>query len=153
MRHLYSAIRALRTESDRWYIDARAQKTSRFLSASLMVEVKGKAAPRIDTPSDGTGVAANRTTYIAGVAFSGNQGISEVDVSTDAGQTWQQATLKRPLSALTWVLWELAWQPKLGDYIIVVRAVDLAGNVQEPHEDPPFPNGSSGYHSLGVTAV
>jgi DMSO/TMAO reductase YedYZ molybdopterin-dependent catalytic subunit len=61
---------------------------------------------RIDTPSDGTGVSANRTTYIAGVAFSGNQGISEVDVSTDAGQTWQQATLKRALSALTWVLWE-----------------------------------------------
>jgi hypothetical protein len=57
------------------------------------------------------------------------------------------------VSALTWVLWKLAWQPKLGDYIIVVRAVDLTGNVQDPHEDPPSPNGSSGYHSFGVTAV
>src|SRR5260370_13105712 len=49
---------------------------------------------RIDTPLDGTSVAANRITYIAGVAFSGNKGISEVDVSTDSGQTWQRATLK-----------------------------------------------------------
>src|SRR5205823_9599062 len=57
---------------------------------------------RINTPLTGTAVTANRTTYIAGVAFSGNKGISEVDVSTDAGQTWQRATLKQPLSSLTW---------------------------------------------------
>jgi DMSO/TMAO reductase YedYZ molybdopterin-dependent catalytic subunit len=64
---------------------------------------------RIDTPLTGSSLAANRPTYIAGVAFSGNKGISEVDVSTDSGQSWQRATLKRPLSDLTWVLWELDW--------------------------------------------
>lgn len=106
---------------------------------------------RIDTPLDGSTVAANRTTYIAGVAFSGEQGISEVDVSTDSGQTWQRATLKQPLSSLTWVLWELAWQPKAGNAVLVVRAIDLEGNVQDPNEDPPLPNGSSGYHSIEVS--
>lgn len=109
---------------------------------------------RIDTPADGSTLAANRTTYIAGIAFSGNKGISAVDVSTDAGQSWQRATLKRPLSALTWVIWELAWQPKagVGSYLIIVRAIDLEGNVQDPHEETPFPKGSSGYHSISVTA-
>ncbi len=104
---------------------------------------------RIDTPLTGSSIKVNQTTYIAGVAFSGNKGISEVDVSTDAGQTWQQAILKQPLSGLTWVLWELAWQPpKDGSYTIVVRAIDLDGNVQDPNEEPPLPNGSSGYHSI-----
>lgn len=104
---------------------------------------------RIDTPLTGSTVTTNRTTYIAGVAFSGNRGISEVDVSTDAGQTWQRATLKQPLSALTWVLWELAWQPpKAGSYTVIARAIDLEGNVQVPNEEPPLPNGSSGYHSI-----
>jgi len=105
---------------------------------------------RIDTPLDGTSVAANRITYIAGVAFSGNKGISEVDVSTDSGQTWQRATLKQPQSDLTWVLWELAWQPKAGSYGVIVRAIDLEGNVQDPTEEAPLPNGSSGYHSISV---
>jgi len=106
---------------------------------------------RIDTPLDGSTVTANRTTYIAGVAFSGNKGISEVDVSTDSAQSWQRATLKQPLSGLTWVLWELAWQPpQAGTYIVTARAIDLDGNVQDPTEEPPLPNGSSGYHSITV---
>ncbi len=105
---------------------------------------------RIDTPLDGSTVAANRTTSVAGVAFSGEQGISEVDVSTDGGQTWQRATLKRPLSGLAWVLWELAWKPKAGNPVLVVRAIDLEGNVQDPNEEPPLPDGSSGYHSIAV---
>ncbi len=107
---------------------------------------------RIDTPLTGSNARANSTTYIGGVAFSGNRGISEVDVSLDAGQTWQRATLKRPLSGLTWVLWELAWRPhQPGDYTIVARAIDLEGNVQDPNEEPPLPNGSTGYHSIDLT--
>jgi DMSO/TMAO reductase YedYZ molybdopterin-dependent catalytic subunit len=107
---------------------------------------------RIDTPLIGSTVAANKQTYIAGVAFSGNKGISEVDVSLDAGQTWQRATLKRPLSELTWVLWELPWQPTPGTYTIMARAIDLEGNVQDPNVEPPLPDGSSGYHTIQVTA-
>jgi DMSO/TMAO reductase YedYZ molybdopterin-dependent catalytic subunit len=108
---------------------------------------------RIDTPLDSAKLAANRPTYIAGVAFSGNQGISEVDVSFDGGQTWHVATLKRPLSMLTWVLWELPWQPKAGTHTITVRAIDLQGNVQNPIPASPAPNGSSGYHTLTVTVA
>lgn len=108
---------------------------------------------RIDTPLDGSIVAASRTTSVAGAAFSGENGISEVDVSTDGGQTWQRATLKQPLSGLTWVLWELAWQPKAGNAVLVVRAIDLEGNVQDPHEEPPLPDGASGYHSIAVNVT
>ncbi len=106
---------------------------------------------RIDTPLDGTTISAHGVNYVAGVAFSGNQGISEVDVSLDGGHTWQHATLKQPLSPLTWVLWELPWQPKAGNYIVAVRAVDLAGNVQDPTQASPLPIGSSGYHSISIT--
>ncbi len=115
-------------------------------------EAPVRLTSRIDTPLDGSAVAANRITYIAGVAFSGNKGISEVDVSTDMGKTWQRATLKKPLSGLTWVLWELPWKPAPGSYVVTVRAIDLEGNVQDPNEAPPLPNGSSGYHSITVSA-
>src|SRR6266700_7428083 len=108
---------------------------------------------RIDTPLIGRSIPVNKTAYVAGVAFSGNKGISEVDVSTDGGNTWQRATLKQPLSALTWVLWELEWQPKPGNYLVTARAIDLEGNVQSPIEEPPLPDGSSGYHTVTVTAA
>jgi DMSO/TMAO reductase YedYZ molybdopterin-dependent catalytic subunit len=106
---------------------------------------------RIDTPLDGSTISSHNTNYIAGVAFDGNRGISEVDVSLDGGHTWQITTLKRPLSQLTWVLWELPWQPRPGNYIITVRAIDLAGNVQNPVEESTLPDGASGYHSIAVT--
>lgn len=104
---------------------------------------------RIDTPLDGSNVPINRTTYIAGVAFSGDKGISEVDVSLDSGQTWRRAVLKRPSSDFTWVIWEYAWTPTTSaNIIITVRAIDLEGNVQDPTIAPPLPIGSSGYHSI-----
>ncbi len=106
---------------------------------------------RIDTPLTGATLTANKTTYIAGVAFSGNKGISEVDVSFDNGKTWNKTTLKRPLSALTWVLWELSWQPPVGTYTAIVRAIDAQGNVQDPNIAPPLPDGSTGYHTIELT--
>ena len=105
---------------------------------------------RIDTPLTGTTLSANTLTYVAGVAFSGNKGISQVDVSFDGGQNWQRATLKKPLSELTWVLWEIPWQPNASNYTVTVRAIDKQGNVQDPNNDPPLPDGSSGYHNITI---
>ncbi|HEX4206269.1 MAG TPA: molybdopterin-dependent oxidoreductase [Ktedonobacteraceae bacterium] len=111
-----------------------------------------KMTSRIDTPRDGMTLKVGQPTYVAGVAFSGNKGISEVDVSLDGGRTWNRALLKKPLSQLTWVLWELPWTPpKAGNYAVVVRAVDLQGNVQDPTVASPLPDGSSGYHIISVT--
>ncbi|HEU5229626.1 MAG TPA: molybdopterin-dependent oxidoreductase [Ktedonobacteraceae bacterium] len=105
---------------------------------------------RIDTPLTGSLLPANKPAYVAGVAFSGNKGISEVDVSLDGGHTWQKATLKRPLSNLTWVLWELPWQPAVGKYTVVARSIDMEGNVQDPQIAPPLPDGSTGYHAIDL---
>jgi DMSO/TMAO reductase YedYZ molybdopterin-dependent catalytic subunit len=109
---------------------------------------------RIDTPLIGSNAPVHQLTYIGGVAFSGNKGISEVDISFNGGDSWQLATLKQPLSNLTWVLWEYPWQPaSSGSYTIIVRAIDMEGNVQDPNEEPPAPDGSSGYHSIAVSVV
>ena len=92
---------------------------------------------RIDTPLDGSNIQINRVTYVAGVAFSGNKGISEVDVSLNSGQTWQAAILKRPASDLTWVIWEYAWKPTTSaNVIITARAIDLEGNIQYQYRAP-----------------
>lgn len=101
----------------------------------------------IATPADGTVV--NGRTTIGGVAFSGDRGISRVEVSTDGGVTWTDAALDSPTSPLTWVLWTFDWTPPTsGAYRIVSRCVDGLGTPQETNTASPFPDGSAGYDSI-----
>jgi len=114
-------------------------------------EAHVKTMTRIDVPADGDLVPA-RPGFIAGVAYATDRGVARVDVSTDGGETWQAATLRRPLNDLTWVLWELPWTPAPGGYYIVARAVESDGSVQSPAEAEPLPDGASGYHVAHVVA-
>ena len=109
-----------------------------------------KLTSRIDTPHDGDLIIAGPTS-VAGVAYGGAKGISRVDVSVDAGKTWTPAAMRRPLGALTWTLWEYAWTPTTGSYTLLVRAIDLDGNVQTYVPSPPLPDGATGYHAISVT--
>lgn len=82
---------------------------------------------------------------LAGIAFAGDRGISKVEVSVDGGKTWQTATLKDPLGPYTWRLWRLDWDAKPGDYTLVVRATDGAGQVQPSEQTDTLPNGATGW--------
>ncbi len=113
-------------------------------------EAHVKMTSRIDTPHDGD-FLTRKPVYISGVAYSGANGIARVDVTLDGGATWQATTLRRPLGALTWVLWEYRWTPPVGTHTIGVRAIDLQGNVQTIVEAPTLPDGASGYDSISVT--
>jgi len=102
----------------------------------------------IAAPADNAVVGG--TVDIGGVAFAGDRGISRVEVSTDGGSTWTDATLyPRPGRGLTWVLWTFNWTPPQGgSFRVVARAYDAAGMIQDPTPAPPFPNGASGYDSI-----
>ena len=94
-------------------------------------------------------------TPIAGIAFAGDRGIQSVEVSTDGGNTWTQASVKDPLSGYTWVLWTADWNPPAtGHYSLAVRATDGTGAVQTAVFANPFPGGATGYDivDVGVTS-
>jgi len=113
-----------------------------------------KTSSRIDVPGD-RGVIAAGPTEIGGIAFAGDRGISKVEVSTDDGQTWREATIRdNPSPAgLSWVIWTLPWQATTGAYTLVVRATDGNGSLQTSDEAPDLPDGASGWHriTVGVT--
>jgi DMSO/TMAO reductase YedYZ molybdopterin-dependent catalytic subunit len=93
-------------------------------------------------------------TPVAGIAFAGDRGIASVEVSTDGGQTWSQASLQEPLGQYTWVFWSLDWNPPAtGSYKIEVRATDGTGAVQTAVIAAPFPNGASGYHVIDISVL
>lgn len=108
-------------------------------------------------PGDGSSVSLSQnggSVLLGGYAFAGDRGISKVELSFDQGQTWKAATLKDPISNLTWRLWAYNWQPaQTGSYQVYARATDGQGNLQTSAEASPYPSGVTGYAmiSLDVT--
>lgn len=105
---------------------------------------------RIDTPGRNEKYRGGDINSISGIAFSGDQGISRVEVSQDGGKSWAPAELKEALSSYTWVLWVYSWEPSPGKYNLLVRAADKKGLLQESIEREPFPDGATGYHRITV---
>lgn len=89
---------------------------------------------------------------IAGVAWAGERGISEVEVSTDDQKTWQKATVRKPMAPLSWSQWYVDWMPeRAGIYQLACRARDGEGAQQDALRRPPHPSGATGYHVLART--
>ena len=86
-----------------------------------------------------------------GVAFAGDRGVSRVEVSTDNGETWQDARIDYRGSRLSWVLWSFDWRPtEPGEYDLSVRATDGKGQLQQVEKDRgPF-SGVTGLHKITI---
>jgi sulfane dehydrogenase subunit SoxC len=53
-----------------------------------------------------------------------------VQVSIDAGDTWEVADLEPAPDSHGWVRWRWVWQAELGDYVLSARATDASGRIQ-----------------------
>jgi DMSO/TMAO reductase YedYZ molybdopterin-dependent catalytic subunit len=66
-----------------------------------------------------------------GIAFDGGNGIRRVEVSTDAGKSWQAAALGKDLGPYSFRRWRTSWQPETpGEYRLLVRATSNSGETQ-----------------------
>lgn len=108
-----------------------------------------KTSSRIDVA--GRAARAGEPTWIAGVAWAGDRGVSRVEVSVDGGRTWKPARLKDPIAESSWRLWALRWTPeRSGTAVVSCRAADGDGNLQIARLADPHPDGASGYHEVHV---
>ena len=111
-----------------------------------------KTQSRIDTIGDGATLSAGKNP-IGGVAWAPHRGIDKVEVSTDGGQTWDEARLATQLDRDTWRQYVYDWDAEPGSHTLQVRATDGEGEVQTAQETPPHPSGATGYHTLGVSVA
>src|SRR3712207_5987161 len=110
-----------------------------------------KVASRIDTPAPLRQFPAGRRP-IAGVAWAQTRGIARVEVRVDDG-AWEEAELAPQASTDLWRQWVLPHDFAPGSYQLTVRATTADGEVQTEQRAAPFPAGSSGLHSIRVTAT
>ncbi len=74
---------------------------------------------------------------LAGAAWSGEESIAKIEISTDGGDNWGPVDVVHPPSDYSWTRWEHNWQPKSpGRYTLMSRATNSEGETQ-PME---FPN-------------
>ena len=84
----------------------------------------------ITSPVDQTKAPMGAIT-IRGFAWSGENSIERVEISTDGGSKWADAALPSPKLPFAWRLWQYNWHPAApGYYTILSRATDSAGRVQ-----------------------
>jgi DMSO/TMAO reductase YedYZ molybdopterin-dependent catalytic subunit len=107
-----------------------------------------KTESRIDVPTGQSPLKAGQTT-IAGVAWAQHKGIEAVEVRVDKGP-WQPARLATVPGIDTWRQWMLDWNAPVGSHIIEARATDKTGYTQTAVQEPPEPNGASGYPIIQV---
>ncbi|MDT7041621.1 molybdopterin-dependent oxidoreductase [Candidatus Nitronereus thalassa] len=95
-----------------------------------------KLSSRIDLPGDRERVTTSKY-KMKGIAFNGRLRIHKVEVSTDAGNTWQEAKLESKLSPQTWTPWSYEWTiPQSGEFTIMARATNEQGLQQTLNTKP-----------------
>jgi DMSO/TMAO reductase YedYZ molybdopterin-dependent catalytic subunit len=108
-----------------------------------------KTESRIDVPT-GTYPLKPGRTAVAGVAWAQHKGIDAVHVRIDQGP-WNEATLATVPGIDTWRQWVWYWDATKGNHLIECRATDKTGYTQTAVQEPPEPNGASGYPMIQVS--
>jgi sulfane dehydrogenase subunit SoxC len=78
-----------------------------------------------------TRIVSNEPCQLSGRAWSGQGRVAGVDISSDAGMSWQAATLDDELARFAWRGWSFTWHPpEPGTFVLCCRARDASGAVQ-----------------------
>ncbi len=86
---------------------------------------------------------------LRGMAFGGDRGINKVEVSTDDGETWEEAEIHQPGTKISWSLWRYEWMPdEEGESVLLVRATDGDGELQISEFRDQVPDGATGLHRV-----
>jgi DMSO/TMAO reductase YedYZ molybdopterin-dependent catalytic subunit len=76
-------------------------------------------------------ILTGRKFTVRGAAWAGENRVRSVEVSVDAGKSWDPARLESEAQPYAWTYWAYGWKaPGAGMHELVVRAGDEAGRVQ-----------------------
>ncbi len=108
---------------------------------------------RIDAPIHGQLMAPGEHT-IAGIAYAGSRGISQVEYSANGGATWQRASFVEPaIGGDVWVRWEGTFSlAASSSAVLMARSIDASGVRQREDYTITQPDGGTGIHSIEVIA-
>lgn len=84
----------------------------------------------ITFPSDPHRLPGRGLYEISGIAWCGRGAIAKVEVSTDNGRTWREASLQQPVLRKAWTRFRLSWNWDGAETVIMSRCTDEYGDIQ-----------------------
>jgi DMSO/TMAO reductase YedYZ molybdopterin-dependent catalytic subunit len=92
----------------------------------------------IARPAEDETVPANASVRVHGAAWTCDAEITKVELSTDDGETWNNAKLLGDSNLNAWRLWEFNWQTpsQPGKQTLIARATDSLNRTQPVLHDP-----------------
>lgn len=88
----------------------------------------------ITFPSGGQQMSGPGPCEISGLAWSGRGAVAKVEVSTDGGQTWQEAALQEPVQPMAFTRFRMPWTWDGSETMLISRCIDETGYVQPSRE-------------------
>jgi len=125
-------LRRIKVSDEPWHFRSETARYTdpmpegKWRQFSFVMECKSV----ITRPSGGMQLAGAGPHTIEGFAWSGSGRIRAVDVSTDGGRNWQEATLEEPVLDKCLTRFRLRWNWNGAPAVIQSRAVDSTGYVQ-----------------------
>jgi sulfane dehydrogenase subunit SoxC len=98
----------------------------------------------ITFPSGGQRLPSPGYYRISGLAWSGCGAVRRVEVSTDGGQSWNDATIEEPARRIAWTRFTAPWTWNGREAVLQSRCTDDKGQVQPTAADYPKFWGTSG---------
>lgn len=146
LRRLHATPDAMHSrEETSHYTDLLADGKARQFTFEL------DAKSVITRPSGEQQLAGKGFHEISGLAWSGRGLITKVEISTDAGKTWQAAELQEPRHAKAFTRFRLPWSWDGAEVTIQSRATDETGYVQPTREELTAARGENSlYHYNGI---
>jgi DMSO/TMAO reductase YedYZ molybdopterin-dependent catalytic subunit len=95
------------------------------------IEVKSVVA----WPGNGLRLPAGHH-VVWGFAWSGEDPVREVLMSSDGGKGWRPARMESKPEDYGWTRWSYGWTARPGEYILMSRATDRSGKRQPIERDP-----------------
>jgi sulfoxide reductase catalytic subunit YedY len=106
----------------------------------------------IGYPTSSSKIRVGSNVRLKGVAFDSGHGIKEVLISSDAGQTWQSATLQKELGPYAFRAFEFAFSPQnSGKLTLMSKAINKLGEEQPFAHEIGWNHG--GYKYNGIDSV
>jgi DMSO/TMAO reductase YedYZ molybdopterin-dependent catalytic subunit len=104
----------------------------------------------ITSHADGAAIKAGARVAVSGIAWDGGYGIRVVEVSTDGGKSWAEATLGQDAGKYAFRPWTYHFVPTRGRTNVTARATNVIGQSQTAAL---IPNPAGYHHNLMQTVT
>jgi DMSO/TMAO reductase YedYZ molybdopterin-dependent catalytic subunit len=80
--------------------------------------------------AEGSSVPASTPFSFRGIAFGGDDGVAQVELSSDGGKSWRPTVLGKDYGKYSFRQWETKLALETGNHTLMIRCTNLAGDAQ-----------------------